>query len=37
MTTEQTQTEVAIAALEQRAAELEAKLHHEVRSLLASW
>ncbi len=37
MTSEQTQTDVAIAALEQRAAELEAKLHHEVRTLLASW
>lgn len=37
MTTEQTQTDVAIAALEQRAAELEAQLHHEVRTLLSTW
>jgi methylmalonyl-CoA mutase len=37
MTSEQTQTDVAVAALEQRAAELEAKLHHEVRTLLDSW
>lgn len=37
MTTEQTQTDVALAALEQRAAEIEAKLHHEVRTLLDTW
>lgn len=37
MTTEQTQTDVAIAALEQKASELEVQLHHEVRAMLSSW